>query len=65
MADARGGTLDGRGRALTAYRVHVARLAAGHNEEMSAHAEAGELLEAEFAANLHAIGSMLSKVFAG
>jgi hypothetical protein len=62
VKEARGDTLNARGRAATAYRVHVGRLVAGHNEEMSVDAEAGELLEAEFAANVHGIAAFLSKL---
>lgn len=54
--------MNARGRAATAYRVHVGRMIAGAREEMPADAEAGELLDAEFSANVHGIAAFLSKL---
>lgn len=63
LDDARKGDLRARAIASTAYRVRIARLAAGHDDdEESAEAEAGALLEAEEAFNLHRLCEMYVEV---
>ena len=63
LHDAREGDLRARALASTAYRVRIARLAAGHDDdEENAEAEAGALLEAEEAFNLHRLCEMYAEV---
>ena len=44
-----------RAKALTAHRIHVGRLAVGREDEESLEAEAGGILDAETAEDLHRI----------
>lgn len=44
---------------MTAYRVRVLRLAAGHDENEGVEAEAGALLEAETAMKIEGIHGMV------
>ena len=44
---------------MTAYRVRVLRLAAGHEEDEAVEAETGALLEAETAMEISGINSMI------
>jgi hypothetical protein len=56
---------DARARAplATAYRVRLARLANGVDEEESAEAEAGAILDAETAVETHEIHGMIEAYF--
>lgn len=47
-----------RARYLMAYRVHVARLASGREEDLSEEAEAGAFLDAETAHEIHGLHEM-------
>lgn len=48
-----------RAEALRASRVHELKLAMGHEDEESIEAEVGALLQAETAAEIHDIHSMI------
>jgi len=55
---ARDGDISLRAECLTAHRVHVLRLAAGHDEEATDEAEAGGILEAYAAHEIHDLREM-------
>jgi hypothetical protein len=56
---ARDGELHTRAIAMTAYRVRVARLAAGLEDDETVEAAAGALLEADTAAGIHGLHEMV------
>lgn len=62
MRRARDGQLGVRAAALTAYRVRIARLAAGHDEDESPEAAAGALLDAETAHLIQRLHEMYAEV---
>lgn len=48
-----------RAELMAAHRVQIARLAAGYDDEVSLEAEAGALLEAETANEIHGLHEMV------
>lgn len=62
IAAAEGGNINVRAAASTAYRVHIGRLVAGREDEMSEDAEAGEFLDARAAQHVHEIREALPEI---
>lgn len=63
MVDAaESGNVDARAEFAMAYRVHVGRLIAGHDDEQSEEAEAGALLAARHEQNVHELREALPQI---